>query len=243
MTKEETQPERTVPFQASDGQMPKSPNTSEEKAQGGITINIQKATIASLSAGDGSHATGVIGEQEPLRVRQPATTGSNGGAPARGLPMTIEQARLWLVKASLILTASLICFFLAAPMLGYPLEFSQSLRLAEIVVPPFLAYIGSAAQFVVRRRVPHKDEELSALHDLIVRGPVLLVAFLIAGTMLAFAWSNSARAEGVGGLSLDALSLILCFLIGVLAATTNVVAAYLFPVAPPPQERKEPRDE
>ena len=59
-----------------------------------------------------------------------------------------EAARVWLVKASLIVTTLTFVFFIVAPAFNFPLSFGEAIRLLEIVAPVFLGYLGSATQFL-----------------------------------------------------------------------------------------------
>jgi hypothetical protein len=63
-----------------------------------------------------------------------------------------NDARKWLVLASLSMTAVLFVFFIIAPAFGFPLTFGQARGLLEIILPVFLGYLGSASHFVFSQR-------------------------------------------------------------------------------------------
>src|SRR6516164_4337019 len=87
-----------------------------------------------------------------------------------------NDARKWLILASLSMTACLFIFFLLAPTIGFPLTFSQARGLLEIVLPVFLGYLGSASHFVFSHRSRSQREQAAASQEmtiLLIRGPVI----------------------------------------------------------------------
>ena len=135
--------------------------------------------------------------------------------------------------ASLIITAGEFLFFLIAPIMDYPLTFPQSVRLLEIVLPVFLAYLGSAARFVFPQ-APSPDPGRMALPNLaglLVRGPVLVYGLVTIAALLAFGYSNRISAQIGTGMDIDTLAGLLSAALGLLTVTTNVAIAYLFPSA------------
>jgi hypothetical protein len=143
-------------------------------------------------------------------------------------PVTLDQARAWIIKASLILTGSYLAFLIAAPAFRYPLSYSESIRLIEIITPVFFAYLGSATYSLfgpprneVRLRNP-------ALLSLLVKGPLFLFGGVGAVAFVAFGVSNRPPAIIGSGMGLDTLSGILTITLGLLTVTTNVIVQYLF---------------
>ena len=63
--------------------------------------------------------------------------------------MMITKARKWIVIASLAEVDSVFVFVLIAPLAGYALGWSQSLRMIELLTPVFLGYLGMATQFML----------------------------------------------------------------------------------------------
>jgi hypothetical protein len=146
--------------------------------------------------------------------------------------MTRQQARLWIVKHSLIVTIVTFVFFALAPPLGYPLTFDQAIRIMEITTPVFLGYMGAAAQFLVKgwdsEEPPAAKREQGQLLHMLVKGPI--VAFVVAGiaAVLAFYLSNRPTAQFGDGMSVDTLALFMSGALGLLTVTTNIIVAYLF---------------
>ena len=67
-----------------------------------------------------------------------------------GLSLSTANARNALIAMSLTLTTGLLGFFLVAPAAGYPLQFDDSMRVLQILLPVFLGYLGSATTFAFR---------------------------------------------------------------------------------------------
>lgn len=149
--------------------------------------------------------------------------------------MTITQARLWIVYASLIATGTAFVFFCFAPAIGYPLRWDDALRLLEITLPTFVGYLGSAVHFMTLTN-PSNSEKLkaqqSALLPLVVRGPAIVFAVACASAIAGFGISNRSHAPAGVGMSVDTLAGILAAALGVLTASTSVVVGRLFGAAP-----------
>src|SRR4051812_5542789 len=108
--------------------------------------------------------------------------------------MPANAARRWLVTASLLLCAAILVFFLLAPTLGYPLEFAQSMRALEIVLPVFLGYLGTAALFIFRSNPETEDTppaNVLNLVSLLVKGPIVVFGMVLAALLVAFGRLNS----------------------------------------------------
>ncbi len=145
--------------------------------------------------------------------------------------MNVQTARVWIIKASLIITGLCFGFFLLAPALGYPTTFDQALRLLEIITPVFLAYLGSATYFLFGKDASNIDLSVrgsTELFSILVRGPVYLFGFVVTAAIAAFGYSNRVSAPVGSGMSIDALAASLSASLGLLAVTTNVVVTYLF---------------
>ncbi|MFW6023328.1 MAG: hypothetical protein ACOC9O_01160 [Myxococcota bacterium] len=145
--------------------------------------------------------------------------------------MSQAEARMWLVKASLGITAATLVFFISAPAMEYPLEYRQSFRVMQIVLPVFLGYLGSASQFLFRRSRSEGVVRSHAMLGLLVKGPILIFALALVAALVAFGYTNR-RAAPIGqGMSVDELALAMSLIVGLLAATTGVLMARLFPAA------------
>jgi hypothetical protein len=147
--------------------------------------------------------------------------------------MTVDQARRWIVTASLLATGATFVFFAVAPVAGYPLTWDQGKRVFEIVLPVFLGYLGSATHFLFHRRRSHNDvtlDDRSGLVGLLVRGPLAIFGLAVVAVLFAFGLGNRLSAPPGSGMSLDTLAWLLTGLTGLLAVTTNVAVAYLFSI-------------
>ena len=142
-----------------------------------------------------------------------------------------NDARKWLILASLGMTACLFVFFLVAPTIGFPLTFSQARGLLEIVLPVFLGYLGSASHFVFSHRSKLKRQQAEASQEmtiLLIRGPVIIFALICACAVAVFGYSNRIEAPVGSGMSLETLASFLSAALGLLAVTTSIASSYLF---------------
>jgi hypothetical protein len=140
----------------------------------------------------------------------------------------------------LFLCTAILVFFLLAPSIGYPLEFSQSMRILEIVLPVFLGYLGTAALFVFRSSPTPEaapPDNVVNLINVLVKGPIVVFGIVVGALVLAFGRLNSA--EGAGGMSLDELAAGMSLVLGLLTVTTNVMVAYLFGGLPTGKEKEK----
>ena len=144
--------------------------------------------------------------------------------------MTTDQARRWIVLASLAMTGGAFAFFLLAPLAGYPLEFRQALRIFQIVFPVFFGYLGSATHFVFKAPARPKIVPNPALFGILVRGPLFIFAIASVIALIAFGWSNRRAAPPGTGMGIEDLATVISGALGLLAVTTGVVTAYLFAV-------------
>ena len=144
--------------------------------------------------------------------------------------MDLDEARLWLTKASLVFILLTLVFFIISPSVGYPLGFEQSLRLIELILPVFLALIGGATQFAVGH---HEKKVWVALGHpqllaLLVKGPLFVFGCAIVAAIAAFGWTNRSTAGFGNGMTVDALAALLSLCLGLLAVSTTTIANRLF---------------
>ena len=153
--------------------------------------------------------------------------------------MTLFQARKLLIVASLTASAASFCFFVLAPVLGYPLRYAQAQTVLQIVLPVFLGYLGAASQFVFKTK-PGADDAVEAhpLMLVLIRGPIAIFALMMVVLVVAFGYSNRAAALPGDGMTAELLSAGVTTAIGLLAVTTHAVVAYLFAVEKKPSGRK-----
>ena len=139
-----------------------------------------------------------------------------------------ETARIWLVVASLIIVAIYFLFFILSPLFGYPLQFRDSVRLFEIVLPVFLGYLGNASYFIFRRGKPKKPIQLETLTSIMVCGPIIIFSLVVASVIFAFGYTNRLNAVPGTGMHIDMLAGILAAALGLLTVTTNFMISYIF---------------
>jgi hypothetical protein len=146
--------------------------------------------------------------------------------------MSIDHARKWLILSSLVITGLQMVFLLLSPAIGYPLSYPKNLDLLQIVTPVFLGYLGAAAHFIFLNPPPEVHVQNRFL-GMLVKGPVIIYALAAGSSFLAFGYANRSSALPGAGMSTDNLARALSLSLGVLAATTGVIAPYLF-VSPNP---------
>ena len=144
--------------------------------------------------------------------------------------MTAGQARQWLILISLAASGVTLIFCFCAPVFGYPLVWSESLRLAGNVLPIFTAYLGTAAGFAFRAQSPTatKDGYLSSPAQLLVKWPPLICWITIAVLLAAFGFSNRRAAIDGSGMSIQQLALGMSLALSVATTTTGAAVAFLF---------------
>ena len=146
--------------------------------------------------------------------------------------MNSDSERAWIVKASLVVTGCLLLFSIAAPAIGFPLTYEQVPRVAEIVTPVVLGYLGTATHFLFskakhKRPFAHAHPELVRL---LVRGPIVLFGVAAGAAFLAFGLTNRMGAARGTGMTVDQLSAALAASLALLTVTTNIIVSYLFAV-------------
>jgi hypothetical protein len=145
--------------------------------------------------------------------------------------MSVYQARKWLVVASLGVAAASFTFFILAPVFGYPLRYSQSQTILQIIFPVFLGYLGAATQFAFQKAPPAvRTITARPMMELLVKGPVIVFCIMVIVSVIAFGYSNRASSLPGEGMSVDVLATTVTAALGLLAVTTNAIVSYLFSV-------------
>ena len=146
--------------------------------------------------------------------------------------MDIGAARKWLVVTSLTLIGWYISLLILGPALSLlPLDVDQAWRIGQIVFPVLLGYVTSAALYWVSETTPQPKEkrrDSAQLLALLVFGPFGLVFIISMSSFFAFAWSNRSAAPSGQGMNIDALANSTALAMGILAASTSIVAFKLF---------------
>jgi hypothetical protein len=142
-------------------------------------------------------------------------------------PVTIDDARKWLIIASLGITGAQMLFFVTAPAIGFPLQYPKNLDVLQIISPVFLGYLGSAAHFIFQNP-PATISIQNQYLGLLVKGPLAIYTIVVVGAIVSFWYANRPDALPGTGMSVDNLATALSLALGVLAATTGVITSYLF---------------
>lgn len=142
--------------------------------------------------------------------------------------MNTHALRSLTIWSALVLTSVTLVFFIAAPVLGYPLTPEEGWRLAQINLPVFLGYLGTATQFVAAGGSRRGKAKAPPFMALLLGGPLVIYVAALVSLLGAFWWSNRLNAAPGSGISLDLLSGIFTGLLGVLAVSTNILVGLLF---------------
>ena len=131
---------------------------------------------------------------------------------------------------SLLTTTAVFVFLIIAPQAGYPLTMDQAIRILEIILPVFVGYLGSAAQFAFRENAPVNDTPLPnpALMNLLIKGPIIAWVVMSITSLTAFGLSNSSSAAADEGWSVDLLAGVMTIALSLLTVTTHAAVSYLF---------------
>jgi hypothetical protein len=142
---------------------------------------------------------------------------------------SIVAIQTWLIQVSLVMTGTVFVFLVAAPAVGYPLEYAQAFRIMQILLPVFVGYLGSAATYLLNKsRSAQKVGALSSQLVLVIRGPIYVFALGLVSSFAAFGYTNRASAAPGVGMSVDALTTAIAALLALLSATTGAAVSYLF---------------
>jgi hypothetical protein len=148
--------------------------------------------------------------------------------------MTLEQARGWLIRTSLVISFIILLFVIVGPgALGFPLdaERGQDTRILQIILPVFVGYLAAASHFVFSDRGQESatdERTLSGNALTLVKWPVLAWGILTVAMLGAFWYSNRAGGPPGAGWSVDKLAAYLTIGLSLLTATTNIAVNYLF---------------
>jgi len=142
----------------------------------------------------------------------------------------VHNLQKWTVKISLLSVTAQILFFLVAPLLGFPMEQSQTIRILEIFLPVFLCYLSTATLVLFRSR--HSFLLMSTASkqflSLLVRGPMIMFGVASCAAICAFWYSNRSSAPIGTGMSIDMLAAVMSLCLGILIISNNAIVAFLF---------------
>jgi hypothetical protein len=141
--------------------------------------------------------------------------------------MTITQLRVFVVGSGLGLTGATLLFFITAhPLFHYPLQGEEGWDIAQISLPVFLGFLGSAAQFAVNGDAT--PQRSSPMLTTLVVGPVTLYVLVLVALLAAFGWGNRQGVADGGAMSPDLLKTIYSALLGLVAVTSSIASTLLF---------------
>jgi hypothetical protein len=145
----------------------------------------------------------------------------------------LDLERIWAIKASLTIILASIVLLFCAPAIGYPLDFDQSIRLLQIIIPVFSGYLGLAAASIFGNaidevKLPRRRLKLLRI---LLRGPIYVSATGLAFIAIVFGMTNRQGALPGTGMTIDQLAWSITALLGILASTTGLIVSKLFPQA------------
>src|SRR4051794_24139853 len=123
--------------------------------------------------------------------------------------MTAEEARLWIIKASLIIHACAFVFFALAPALGYPLYYPDAINILKIILPIFASYVGAATLFLIsgQQAEAASTETRSHMLGVLVRWPISIFGIGLLAILISFPLSQRAEFTD-NGMTPNTLSLL-----------------------------------
>jgi hypothetical protein len=138
--------------------------------------------------------------------------------------------RITLIYASLIAVLVIFAAFISGPLWGLRLDYEkgQQLELIRVIAPTFLSYLSSGVIYAMlgRETAEPKGERGKILRSISYGALVIFaVGFVVATAMYYFSANGTLQ---YGRLDFDTYSTIITMLLGVLAATTAAITAYLF---------------
>lgn len=142
--------------------------------------------------------------------------------------MTVPDARVWLVRASLSISTATFVFLLLAPNFAYPLRFAESLRLIEIVTPVFIGFLVIATRWLFSSSTPRTRTKSQQMLSLLVKGPIFACLAGLVAAFTVFGYSNRAEANVGDGMSLDILAALISAAMSGIMLVTAVIAERLF---------------
>ncbi|MDC9808714.1 MULTISPECIES: hypothetical protein [Rhizobium] len=152
--------------------------------------------------------------------------------------MNGQSARVTIVIYSLVLTASIMIFLALSQVIGMRFDYAkqENLRLIDIVLPTFLAYLGAASHFIFNSNAGRDvGEGNGAILRVLVHAPFWIFGLFTASLFFVHYKTHLPLpddAPRVQPLTYDTLSRYLSVGLGVLAATVSILSSYLFGAAP-----------
>ena len=136
------------------------------------------------------------------------------------------------ITSSISMLAICSAFLVFAPLTKYPLDFEQSMKIIQVIIPLFAGYLASASMGLTSKNKPRNtkiDENIIYL----MKGVFFLIVFMILSLFIVFGvanWPSDNLAYESIDFSFDSLSLMISLILGIHTATTTVIVGYLFGV-------------
>lgn len=142
------------------------------------------------------------------------------------------SVRITLIYASLIVVLVSFVAFISGPLWGLRLDYEkgQQIQLIQIIIPTFISYLSTAIVYAgLGKAVPEPQGQRGQILRTINLGVlVIFAAGVIVATAMYYVSANGTLQYG--RLNFERYSMIITMLLGLLAATTSAISAFLFPV-------------
>lgn len=144
--------------------------------------------------------------------------------------MTLKTAQLWLVGMALCSIALVVVVFVTGRLWHFPLDYGnqEEIPLVQLLVPPFFAIIGSAANYLRSPSNVRVSSANATLFTVLVIAPGILFALLFALTTIVFHFANQ---PGSGStFPLESYRLWLTILLALISLSVPTISAMIFKV-------------
>jgi hypothetical protein len=139
-----------------------------------------------------------------------------------------NDARIWLVKWSAVLTGILFVFFVIAPFVALPFRGDQSKQALGIIAPVFFGYLGLATTFLFQAPPKIPASPINPLFSLIVKAPVGIFSVGLFVLILTYCLTNILAKKIGDGMGFDDFVFYLSMLLTLQSGTTGVLFAAIF---------------
>lgn len=145
--------------------------------------------------------------------------------------MNYDQARNFLVISSILILLAIGIFSIMSPITKYPLKFDQSIQIIQTIFPLFLGYLSSAMVFITSDSFRVSKKKVPKLMQIIIYGVSILFSLLLIFTFISFGISNwPSEQVRILNFTFDSLMILISSFLGIHAATTSGIVAYLFKI-------------
>lgn len=143
------------------------------------------------------------------------------------------SVRIVVIYSSLIVVLASFVVFISGPIWGLRLDYEkgQQLQLIQIITPTFVSYLSTAVVYAAfSKAIPEPQGQRGQILRIVSVGVLcIFAAGIVVATAMYYFSANGALQYG--RLNFERYSMIITMLLGLLAATTSAVAAFLFSVA------------